>query len=84
MTETVVPEPAKAHTLMQAEQLMLGLSDEVCRVHCFFGCPYVVESADVQEAHDLMERHYDEYHQEQIDWICYRLTGRWPKKEGAR
>jgi hypothetical protein len=55
-------------------QLSLPLSDEVFVIHCFFrGCSYITQSADPQEAHDLMERHYDEKHARQIDRIVGRV-----------
>ncbi len=42
-------------------------------VHCFFGerCGHVVRDADPQQAHDLMEEHYEGKHQAAID----RLVG---------
>ena len=63
---------------MQAVQLTLPGAG-VFTIHCFFGyCSHVAESADCQEAHDLMEQHYTELHQREIDLICYRLTGQRP------
>ncbi len=53
------------------QQLPLLL--EECTVHCFFHCPYVARSADPQEAHDLMERHYTEKYTKQIEQIVARL-----------
>jgi hypothetical protein len=43
-------------TLMTDEQSSLPLADEAITVHCFFGCPYVAQSADPQEAHDLRKQ----------------------------
>lgn len=42
-----------------AEQLPLDLG--LITVHCFT-CPHRVAAASPQEAHDLMEQHYDEEH----------------------
>ena len=59
--------------LKETEQLSLPLADTIITVHCFFGCPYVAQSAAPQPAHDLMERHYAEKHAKQIDRIIARL-----------
>jgi hypothetical protein len=42
--------------------------DEIT-VHCFFRCGHVVRSVDPHAAHQLMERHYDERHTQQINRI---------------
>ena len=55
--------------MQENEQLSLPFIHEMIRVHCFFHCPYITQSLDPQEAHDLMERHYTEKHQQQIDRI---------------
>ena len=50
----------------EGEQLFLI---PLIEVHCFFGCPYVAESVEPQEAHDLMEQHYTQVHAWQIERI---------------
>ena len=54
------------------EQMRLPLANEVIVVHCFFKCAHVVQSADPQTAHDLMERHYADKHSRQIDRIVMK------------
>lgn len=50
-------------------QLSLPFVNDIIVVHCFFRCKRIVRSADPQQAHDLMERHYAEKHSDQIDRI---------------
>jgi len=53
-------------------QLSLPFAHDVIVVHCFFGCKQVAQSADPQQAHDMMEHHYAEKHSIQIDKIVGR------------
>lgn len=55
-------------------QLALPLEAQLITVHCFFRkCPHVAQSVNPQEAHDLMEKHYQEKHSQQIEQIVKYL-----------
>jgi hypothetical protein len=66
---------------MPVEQLKLELYSQLITVHCFFGCPYIAQSSDPQEAHGLMEHHYSHTHTRQLEQIVARMTGNVPRKE---
>lgn len=53
----------------KAVQLSLPFAHDLIVVHCFFRCKHIEQSADPQQAHDMMERHYAEKHSAQIDKI---------------
>jgi hypothetical protein len=55
---------------MDVVQLPMSFAGEVIVIHCFFrSCAHVTQSANPQEAHDLMERHYTDKHTRQIERI---------------
>lgn len=51
------------------------LRPQVATVHCFFGCPAVVASADPDAAHAAMESHYFEAHRPDIRAAVGWMTG---------